>query len=214
MKKHDSIISRRDFLTATAFGAGGLMASGRARTAQNRYAPVQLENGRYTQSWFLNSFLELPDDLEEARSNGKRFAILWDQEGCPYCRETHLVNLAIPEISDYIRANFDILQLDIWGSRDAVDFDGKEMTEKTLAKRSQVRFTPTIQFFPESFNGADAPTGKKAEVVRMPGYFRPFHFLTMFEFVREMGYDRTHFHTYLGEKIAALKAEGKDIPQW
>ena len=214
MKMNDQNLSRRGFMRAAMIGAGGLVMSGSARAAKDGYAPVQLENGRYTQSWFLNSFLELPDDLKEAGSNGKRFAILWDQEGCPYCRETHLVNVGIPEISDYIRANFDILQLDIWGSRDAVDFDGRDMTEKALAKRSQVRFTPTIQFFPERFKGAETPTGKQAEVVRMPGYFRPFHFLTMFEFVREKGYERTPFHTYLGEKVAALKAEGKGIPQW
>ncbi|MDG2205021.1 MAG: thioredoxin family protein [Alphaproteobacteria bacterium] len=214
MKKIRQHLSRRGMLTAIAAGAAGLMGAQIAHAAKDRYKPVQLENGQYTQSWFLNSFLELPDDMEEAKSNGKRFAILWEQEGCPYCRETHLTNLAIPKISDYIRANFDILQLDIWGGREIVDFDGMGMTEKTLAKRSQVRFTPTIQFFPNAFSGATPPVGKKAEVVRMPGYFRPFHFLSMFEYVRANGYEHAPFYKYLGKKVAGLKATGKGIPQW
>ena len=206
--------SRREMLTAIATGAGGLIGAQMAYAAPERYKPVQLENGQYTQSWFLNSFLELPDDFEEAKSNGKRFAILWEQDGCPYCRETHLTNLAIPQISDYVRKNFDILQLDIWGGRDIVDFDGKGMTEKTLAKRNQVRFTPTIQFFPDAFSSATPLVGKKAEVARMPGYFRPFHFLTMFEYVSARGYQYTPFHRYLGKKISDLKAAGKETPEW
>ena len=214
MEKIPKRLSRREILTAIAAGAGGLIGAKMAYAAPERYKPVQLENGQYTQSWFLNSFLELPDDFEEAKSNGKRFAILWEQDGCPYCRETHLTNLAIPEISDYIRSNFDILQLDIWGSRDIVDFDGRGMTEKTLAKRNQVRFTPTIQFFPDAFSSATPLVGKKAEVARMPGYFRPFHFLTMFEYVSARGYQHAPFHTYLGKKVSGLKATGKGIPKW
>ena len=205
------ILSRRTFLTAAMAGA---VASRAAGAASGPYAPVRLENGQFTQSWFLNSFLELGDDLAEARDNGKRFAVLWEQEGCPYCRETHLVNFAVPEISDYIRANFDIIHLDIWGSRDVVDFDGTTMSEKELAKRNKVRFTPTIQFFPETFADGGAPVGKAAEVARMPGYFRPFHFLTMFEYVRANGYDKGPFRKFLSDKVAALKAKGQSVPQW
>ncbi|MEK9726270.1 MAG: thioredoxin family protein [Rhodospirillaceae bacterium] len=205
-------LSRRAFMSMTA---AGLLAPsvGRAAAPSPPYAPVRLENGRYAQPWFLNSFLELADDLAEAGANGKRFAILWNQEGCPYCRETHLVNFAIPEVTDYVRANFDMIQLDIWGARTVVDFDGTEMSEKDLAKRNQVRFTPTIQFFPESF-AATPPAGKAAEVARMPGYFRPFHFLTMFEYVRADGYAKGPFRKFLGDKVAALKAKGQGLPQW
>ena len=56
-------LSRREMLTAIATGAGGLIGAQVAYAAPERYKPVQLENGQYTQSWFLNSFLELPDVL-------------------------------------------------------------------------------------------------------------------------------------------------------
>ena len=74
---------------------------------------------------------------------------MWELRGCPYCRETHLVNFARADIEDYVKANFDILQLNIIGSRKVTDFDGSEISEKALAAKYGVRFTPTFQFFPE-----------------------------------------------------------------
>ena len=75
---------------------------------------------------------------------------MWELRGCPYCRETHLVNFARPDIEDYVKANFEILQLNIIGARKVTDFDGSEISEKALAAKYGVRFTPTFQFFPES----------------------------------------------------------------
>lgn len=183
-------------------------------TAAERLAPVQMEGGGLTQSWFLESFLDFKDDLAESAADGKRFAILWEQDGCPYCLETHMVNFGIPEIRSYVQANFNIVQLDIWGSREAVDFDGTALVEKQLAKRGRVRFTPTIQFFPEDPAAAAGKGGAAAEIARMPGYFRPFHFLAMFQFVRENGYADSNFRTYLKKKTAALAAAGKTLPNW
>ena len=60
--------------------------------------------------------------------------MIWEQKGCPYCRETHRVNLADQRISSYVTANFEVLQLDLWGSRKVTDFDGKEMEERDLAR--------------------------------------------------------------------------------
>ena len=51
-------------------------------------------------------------------------------------------------------------------------------------------------------------------MARMPGYFQPFHFLTMFEYVRARGYQHAPFHQYLGKKVSGLKATGKEIPKW
>ncbi len=219
----ETMLSRRRFTTASlagiagaALGAGALSWPVLAAPPEG-YAPVpkgDSEFGSYTQSWFLESFYELPDDLAEAQSNGKRLAVLWELDGCPYCREMHLVNFAIPEITDYVRANFEIVQMDLRGSKETVDFDGKEMDEKSLARRHGVRFTPTVQFFPETLDGATGKTGRELEVARMPGYFRPYHFLVMFQYVREKGYESGDFRSYLNARTAALKAEGKSPPNW
>jgi thioredoxin-related protein len=48
----------------------------------------------------------------------------------------------------------------------------------------------------------------------MPGYFKPFHFITMFEFVHEGAYERLSFQRYLQEKVAALQAKGIKPEMW
>ncbi len=155
------------------------------------------DDGLYHQSWFLNSFLDLREDLDSAASEGKRLAIMWELRGCPYCRETHLVNFADAGIADYIRANFEVLQLNLLGARKVTDFDGKELTEKELAERYAIRFTPTFQFFPPSADGVAAKEPLAREVARAPGYLKPPHFLAMFRFVREKAYERGTFRDYL-----------------
>jgi thioredoxin-related protein len=182
------MLTRRRLLTG--FAAFGLAAPARAE-------PVLTEDGLYRQPWFLESFLELPEDLQGAANLGKRFAIMWELRGCPYCRETHLVNFARPDIEAYIKANFDILQLNIIGSRKVTDFDGAEMSEKALAARYGIRFTPTFQFFPESTSGLGEKAPDKREVARAPGYMRPDDFLALFRFVREKGYETKSFRDYL-----------------
>jgi len=168
--------------------------------AQGRVEPVPLDEGRYTQSWFLNSFLTLKDDLADATAQGKRFAILWDQRGCPYCQEMHRVNFADPAVNTFIRERFSILQLDLFGSREVTDFDGREVTERDLARRYAIAFTPTIQFLPADVAAVAGKTGRTIEVARMPGYFRPGHFEAMFAYVHERAYERGSFQAYLKQR--------------
>ncbi len=198
-------LPRRTFCRLATVGLLGAwvpsaLVSSAGAAGADKYAPVPRPDsqfGSFTQSWFLNSFLELADDLAEATAKGKRLALLWELDGCPYCREMHLVNFATPEIRDYVEANFEILQLDLKGGREMVDFDGQAMTEQMLAQRHGVRYTPTIQFFPETMAEMQGRTGKEAEVARMAGYFRPNHFLAMFRYVREKRYTDGNFRTFL-----------------
>jgi thioredoxin-related protein len=176
-------------------GSVALGASLFARRASA--APVVTDDGLYRQPWFLESFLELADDLAGATNLGKRFAIAWELRGCPYCRETHLVNFARPDIEGYVKDNFEILQLNIIGSRKVTDFDGGEISEKALAAKYGVRFTPTFQFFPEAVTGLADKPAEKREVARAPGYLRPDDFLALFRFVREKGYETKSFRDYL-----------------
>src|ERR1041385_7898273 len=103
-------------LIAMGAGVGAGLTLPRARAGA-----VLTEDGLYRQPWFIESFLELGDDLQGAAKAGKRFAIMWELRGCPYCRETHLVNFARPDIEDFIKTNFEILQLNIVGARKVTD---------------------------------------------------------------------------------------------
>jgi hypothetical protein len=149
-----TLISRRTAVAALAAAA----LPWRVELAR---ADSQLgDDGLYHEPWFLQSFLDLKEDVETARSAGKRLAVMWELRGCPYCRETHLVNFADPEITGYIRANFEVLQLNLVGARKVTDFDGKEFSEKELAERYAIRFTPTFQFFPAVMRTASPPKSR------------------------------------------------------
>jgi thioredoxin-related protein len=177
-------------------GAGATLltaASGVARAGE----PILSDDGLYREPWFIESFLEIGDDLDQAAKRGKRFALMWELKGCPYCRETHLVNFARPDIADFVRQNFDILQLNIIGSRKVTDFDGGELGEKQLAARYGVHFTPTIQFFSPSAAGLKDKEPGKREVARIAGYLRPDDFLAMFRYVREEAYETRTFRDFL-----------------
>src|SRR4051794_13150128 len=90
--------TRRELIAGGGAAAASLMGIPAAAQA------VLTDEGLYRQPWFLESLLELSDDLEAAAKSGKRFAIMWELRGCPYCHETHLVNFARSAIDDYIKA--------------------------------------------------------------------------------------------------------------
>jgi thioredoxin-related protein len=184
-------LTRRSFV---ALAAGAVLAAGRSEV---RAEAALGDDGIYHEPWFLQSFLDLRDDLETAASNGKRLVIMWELRGCPYCRETHLVNFADADITKYIRDNFEVLQLNLIGSRKVTDFDRQELPEKDLAQKYGIRFTPTFQFFPPSVAGIEAREPMAREVARAPGYLKPQHFLAMFRFVREQAYEHGSFRDFL-----------------
>lgn len=187
-------INRRTLLAGSAsLALGSTIARGE---------PILTDDGLYKEPWFLESFLDLPEDLDGAQAQGKRFAVMWELRGCPYCKETHLVNFAQPRISDYVRTNFEVLQLNIIGSRKVTDFDSQAMSEKSLAAKYGVRFTPTVQFFGEPSAALKALAPDKREVARAPGYLRPDDFLALFRYVREKAYEGKSFREFLKSQPA------------
>jgi thioredoxin-related protein len=183
-------MTRRDLLLGAA-------ASTLALRQAYAEEPALTAEGLIAEPWFLDSFLDLPDDLSTAHKGGKRLVIMWELRGCPYCRETHLVNFAQPRIANFIKANFEVLQLNIIGDRKVKDFDGSELAEKALAAKYAIRFTPTFQFFPETAAALNGLPPQKREVARAPGYLRPDDFLAFFRFVREKGYEKGSFRDFL-----------------
>jgi thioredoxin-related protein len=186
------MLSRRQVIAGTALAAAATAGGGRV-TAE----PVLGDDGLYKPDWFLQSFLELGPDLEEAAAEDKRFAVMWELRGCPYCRDTHLINLADPEVAGFIRERFAILQLNLVGDLEVTDFDGSVLPEKDLAARYGIRYTPTIQFFPESADGLGDLPPREREVARVLGYLEPDAFRRSFAFVSERAYEEESLQEYL-----------------
>ncbi len=173
------------------------------------------EDGMYHQPWFFESFLDLKEDLEESKKAGKRLVLLFEQRGCPYCKETHEVNLRRPEIVDYLKKNFNVIQLDLWGSREVTDFDGEKLPEKQFARKYGVQFTPTMIYFPDDLEKAKAKHPRDREVFRLFGYWKPFHFMNSFVYVKTKGYEKQpNFQRWLSAHADELRKQGKEVNLW
>ncbi len=72
------MLTRRAF-ASTALAAGIALITRPASAQESRIAAILGDDGLYHQPWFLNSFLDLKDDLAEAAEAGKRFALIWEQ---------------------------------------------------------------------------------------------------------------------------------------
>ena len=177
--------------------------------------PLKGDDDLYHQTWFNQSFLNLREDFEEAKSEGKRFAIIFEQRGCGYCIKMHKEVLAKKYINDYVRENYRIVQLNLWGDREVTDFDGKVLTEKELVRRWGVVFTPWIIFFKDDLTGLDGKWGQELQVMSMGIGIGPGTFYDMFTWIRIKGYESDeHFQRFhirrINEREAFAKKQASD----
>ncbi|MFG1347000.1 thioredoxin family protein [Xanthobacter autotrophicus DSM 431] len=183
-----SSVSRRRLFS----GAAGLAAAALAPATAT--AAVRLgDDGLYTEDWYVESFLDLSEDLSNATAKGRHFALQWSQRGCVYCKTLHTVYFADPAIEGPVKAAFDIVHLDLFGAREVTAFDGARLTEKALGSRERIRATPTFQFF--ALDG-----GRAREVARMPGLLPPPDFSAMFRYVAAGAYARESFEAWLARE--------------
>jgi thioredoxin-related protein len=100
----------------------------------------------------------------------------------------------------------------LWGDRKVTDFDGEVISEKNLARKYRILYTPTLQFFPDSLEDVGGKPGDDIEVLRVPGYFKPFHFYFLFRYVHEKGYEsEPSFQRWLDGYGDKLRAMGVDV---
>jgi thioredoxin-related protein len=147
------------------------------------------EDGLYHLDWFLESFLDIPEDIAAASAAGKRLVVMWSLKGCPACKrmaENHLVD---PQTVAYIRAHFEVLHLNILGSREVTGLGGRKHPEKAFADAEGVRSTPMLQFMPLKPDGREV-----ARLDRLPDVPT---FQAFFRYVREEGFARGPFEAWL-----------------
>ena len=174
--------------------------------------PEKGDDGLHKQSWFHESFLNLKEDSAEAMGAGKRLLVMWEQKGCPYCEKTHMVNLRNGDIVDYMKQHFVTIQLNLWGDREVTDLDGEVLSEKELALKWGVRYTPTLTFLPLDLGDNKGKSGRDASVHTLFGYFYPFHFMTTLQYVVEKGYEtEPNFQRFLIAKGRAIQDQGGEV---
>ena len=137
--------------------------------------------------WFKVSFLDLSEDNAEAVEVNKHLVVFFWQDFCRYCKNTIEKNLTQQSIRDVFDEHFDVVALNIWGSKEVYGLDGTATTEKEIARSLGVQFTPTIIFF-----NAD---GKP--VLRLNGYVSPTDMQVALNYVQNKTYESQTIFEYL-----------------
>lgn len=145
------------------------------------------DDGLHKQPWMRDTFKDLREDLDEANAEGKRLVLFFEQRGCIYCSAMHEKVFSDPDISAYIDENYFVVQLNLHGDVEVTDFDGESLSEKDMARKWRVLFTPNIVFLPEEV--PEGVSALDAAVAVMPGAFSKGTSIDMFTWVAEKRYE-------------------------
>lgn len=162
-----------------------LLAGPQAANAISRLQP----DGLYSEPWLVRTSGSLATDFADASKAMKNFAIVWEMRGCPWCKLLHMENFTRPDIAAYLQTNFNLLQLNLRGTRKLTDFDSEKLTEEDLSYKYGINSTPTFQFF----RPADAAIGQE---LGRAGYLKPDQFFALLRFIREKGYESGTFEEW------------------
>ena len=144
------------------------------------------DDGLHKTPWMRDTFKDLREDLEEARGEDKRLMLMFEQRGCIYCTKMHVEVFPSPEIANYIEENYFVVQLNLHGDIEVTDFDGETLSEKQMARKWGILFTPTLMFLPHEV--PEDATAPQAAVAVMPGAFGKGTTLDMLTWVNEERY--------------------------
>jgi thioredoxin-related protein len=160
------------------------------------------DDGLPVADWINETFNDLNEDLADANSEDKRLAIIFEQRGCVYCKKMHEEVFSQPRIVDYIEENYFFVRLNLHGDTEVTDFDGDIRTEKAMARKWGLLFTPTILFMPESVDRTKS--APQVAVAAMPGAFSGGTTLDLLTWVNEKRYELTgdeDFQRYHARRI-------------
>jgi len=156
-------------------------------------APVLAKTGAVTggvkyslPSWFKESFLELADDVDEAKQGDKHVLLFFHLSECPYCDQM-AKNFDKPPLKQVIQENFDVIAINILGDKEVVLNEDEAMTEKEFSTKVGVRYTPTIVFLNQ----------KNKEVARTNGYRKPQKFKQILRYVASKAYADSTLAEYI-----------------
>ena len=140
--------------------------------------------------WFKMSCLDLNDDLKEANAHQRQIMLFLHLEECPYCARILNENFRAGATREFIERHFDVIGIDIRGSRAVTWFDGHEYPELALAKMLKVYATPTIIFID--------PEGKTA--LRLDGFRKRPAFRQALDYVQQKAYRQESLASFVAKQ--------------
>lgn len=163
-------------------------------------ATKQLESGMVNPgyhektTWFKESFLDLREDIAEAKAANKHVILYFYQDGCPYCAKLLRDNFGQASLATFTQQHFDVIALNMWGDKEVTDLSGNKVSEKDFAKQLKVQFTPTLVFLDESGQS----------VLRANGYYAPEKFQVALQYVADKQESKASFIDYLAKQQAVV----------
>jgi len=143
-------------------------------------------------SWFMSSFLDLREDINELSANNKRLIVFIHQPNCPYCHRFVTKNLEDQATKQKILKNFAVVDINMFGDKEVTDVDGNVYSEKEFATKYNVQFTPTLLFFDE----------KADQILRLNGYMNIEKFNVALDYVSTKQEGKIAYKEYLVQKMA------------
>jgi thioredoxin-related protein len=118
------------------------------------------------QFFFSETFGDFREELETARSEGKKGIMLFfEMDECPFCHRMKQSVLNQPQVQEAFREHFLAFSVDVEGDIEITSFSGETMAQKDFAFReNRVRATPVIAFFDLEGNRVVRYTGATSTV--------------------------------------------------
>ena len=137
--------------------------------------------------WFKESFLEIGDDVQEAKEDGKHVLLFFQLNNCPYCDRMLTESFESESLTHYIQKHFDSIAINVGGDREIAYNEKLVLIEKQLAELLKVRATPAIVFL----------SRENREVIRVNGYRAPQRFKEILQYVATEAYKNSSIADYL-----------------
>ncbi len=148
--------------------------------------------GATASDFFDFSAEDLKEDLQTARDDGKKgIFIFFGMADCPFCHKMKMNVLNKPEVIKFYKENFLNFEIDVYGSIETHDFNGKSISHKDFANKHQVRATPALVFFDLDGN----------KIFTRPGYSNLEEFMLLGEFIASEKYKTSNFIKYKREML-------------
>ena len=128
--------------------------------------------------WWKLSFLDIAMDAEEAADEGKHLILFFHLDGCPYCAKMAAENFNSSPYIDFLKSNFDVVEINTRGERELSRADGSTMLEKQYARELGIFYTPALLFL----------DGTAETIVRVDGYRSDAQFEPILRYVASEAY--------------------------
>ncbi len=145
-----------------------------------------------------------PIDLARRPRRVKPMLVVFQRAACVECDELRDDAFARADVKELL-ARFNVVTLDIGGTRRVVTPAGNATSEQEWARSLALVYTPAMVFFD--------PAGH--EVFRADGYLKPFHVASVLDYVASGAYRREpSFQRFIQKRADAVRASGGVVDLW